>query len=101
MIQESKKDTGDRMTSAVFLSKPIIEALDVGHIQWTIRHVAEVERQLECQGRRLDFSQCHGVVSEVRSAYRQCLENGLQTQAEALERVFEKYFSMERAGADE
>ncbi|MBI5421704.1 hypothetical protein HZA44_01045, partial [Candidatus Peregrinibacteria bacterium] len=40
------------------------------------------------------FSQCQAVVSEVRSAYRECLKNGLETQAQALERSFEKYFSL-------
>lgn len=107
MISEPKTETGDiepaemesrvgglRGISAVLLSKPIIEALDVGNISWTIRHVAEVERQLAGQGRRLDFSRCQGMVSEIRSAYRRCLESGLKTQAQALERMFEGYFSL-------
>ena len=114
MISGSKTEAGDgeptevesrvdglRGISAVFLSKPIIEALDVGNISWAIRHVAFVERQLESQGQQLDFSLCQGVVSEIRSAYPRCLENGLKTQAQALERVFEKYFSMGETAIDE
>lgn len=101
MSEESKAEIGDRMTSALFLSKHIIKALEIGHMQWAIRHLGEVEWQLSGHGMQLDFSHCHDVVSEVRSAYARCLENGLDSQAQALERSFEKYFSLCGTGTDE
>jgi hypothetical protein len=89
---------GRGRSSAVFLSKPVIEALGEGDVRSVVSQIEKAERRMEAEGRVLDFSSCRGIQEMARLTCGRLLEMGREGDVQELRRVFEKYFEVRESG---
>jgi hypothetical protein len=87
-----------RRVSAVFLSKPIILALDGGETKPVVRWMSEVESRLGDKRTVLDFGSCKGIQQMVRMTCDRLMRCGRGVEATTLGETFKKYFDVSGEG---